>query len=179
MRQLWSPADYAGRMDKTHPCDIVVLDYHAPGRHRLLDGVVTIVYKNTRQGETGEIPGYAAKLVEDITCYVDRTSDRPVAKIHGGMHTLAPFAVEDGGRLGAHAHAFLRSLARRVVRGSKRSRSPAHDLGGDIFRSDGATHVSLWVQRWQRLISSWLQLSLSRQLLRLLCPHQATWAFFS
>ena len=54
-----------GRADMTRPGDIVVLDFHAPGRHLLLDGVVTTVYKNKKQRETGEIPGYAAKLVED------------------------------------------------------------------------------------------------------------------
>ncbi len=67
--------DYAGGADKTRPGDIVVLDYRAPGRHLLLDGVVTTVYKNTRQRETGEIPGYAAKLVEDRKFYADKTSD--------------------------------------------------------------------------------------------------------
>ncbi len=41
-----------GGGDKTRPGDIVVLDYHAPGRHLILDGVVTTVYMNTRQRET-------------------------------------------------------------------------------------------------------------------------------
>jgi len=53
-----------GGVNMTRPGDIVVLDT-APGRHLLLDGVVTTVYRNTRQRETGVIPGYAAKLVED------------------------------------------------------------------------------------------------------------------
>jgi len=88
---------------RTVPGDIVVLDYHAPGKHLMLDGVVTTVYMNTRQKETGEIPGYAAKLVEDMKFYANKTSERLVARIHGGLHTLVPFAVEDGGRLGAHA----------------------------------------------------------------------------
>ncbi len=52
-----------GREDKTRLCDIVVLDCHALGHHLLLDGVVTIAYKNIRQREKGETPGYAAKLV--------------------------------------------------------------------------------------------------------------------
>ncbi len=145
---------------------------HAPGRHLLLDGVVTTVYRNTKQRETGDIPGYAAKLVEDMKFYADMTSERPVARIHGGLHTLVPFAVEDGGRLGAHARAFLRTLAERAVR-QGRSRPPMCDPSGAVVRSDGATHVSLWVQRWQRHISSWLHLSLSRQLLRLFFPQQA------
>jgi hypothetical protein len=49
------------------------------------------------------IPGYATKLVEDTKLYADKIYERHVAKIHGGIHTLAPFAVDDGGRLGAHA----------------------------------------------------------------------------
>jgi hypothetical protein len=32
-----------GGRDMTRLGDIVVLDYHAPGRHLLLDGVVTMV----------------------------------------------------------------------------------------------------------------------------------------
>ena len=105
-----------GRVDKTRPGDIVVLDFYAPGRRLLLDGVVTTVYMNTRLWETTEVPRYAAKLVEDRKFYADKTSERPVARIYGGRHTLIPFAVEDGGRLGAHAHAFLHTLAERVVR---------------------------------------------------------------
>ena len=143
-----------GRADMTRPGDIVVLDFHAPGRHLLSDGVVTTVYKNTRQRETGEIPGYAAKLAEDRKFYADKTSERPVAKIHGGLHTLVPFAVEDGGRLGAHAQAFLRALAERAVGQGRRSRPPLRDLTGSVVRGDGATQVSLWVQRWQRHIST-------------------------
>ena len=40
------------RVDKTRPGDIVVLDFYAPERHLLLDGVVTTVYMNTRLRET-------------------------------------------------------------------------------------------------------------------------------
>jgi hypothetical protein len=168
-----------GRADMTRPGDIVVLDFYAPGRHLLLDGVLTTVYRNTRQRETGEIPGYAAKLVEDRKFYADKTSERPVAKIHGGLHTLVPFAVEDGGRLGAHAQAFLRALAERAVEQGRRSRPPLRDPTGSVVRGDGATQVSLWVQRWQRHISTWLHISLSRQLLRLFCPQQAAEDIYS
>ena len=98
------------RGDNSRLGDIVVLEYHAPGRHLLLDGVVITAYKDTtRQRETREIPGYATKLVEDRKFYADKVSERLATKIHGGRHTLVPFAVEDGGRLGAHVHAFLRS----------------------------------------------------------------------
>jgi len=104
-----------GRGDKTRPSDIMVLDYHARVHHLLLDGVVTTACRNTRQRETGEIPGYASKLVEDMKFYADTISKRPVARIPGGKHTLVPFAIEDGCRLGAHAQALLRTLAERDV----------------------------------------------------------------
>ena len=101
-------------------------------------------------------------------------------RVRAYCHTLVPLAVEDGGRLGAHAQTFLRTLAERTVRQGRMSRTPYRDLNGDILRSDGATHVSLWVQRWQRHISTWMHLTLSRQLLGLFCPHEApTNAIFS
>ena len=100
--------------------------------------------------------------------YADKASERPVARIHGGLHTLIHFAVEDwGGGLGAHAQAFLHTLAERAVRQGRRSRARLRDPGGNVLRSDGATRLSLRVQSWQRHISSWLHLSLSRRLLRL------------
>ena len=69
------------------------------------------VYRNIRQRETREIPGYAANLMEVRKFYADKTSERPVAIIHGGMHTLVPFAIEDGGRLARGACAGSPSLA--------------------------------------------------------------------
>ena len=68
----------------TRPGDILVLEFYAPGHHLVLDGVVTSAYRNTRQRETGEIPGFASKLVEDMKFYADKTSEWPVAMIHGG-----------------------------------------------------------------------------------------------
>jgi hypothetical protein len=158
----------------------VVLDFYALWHHLLLDGVVILVYMNTILRETMEVPGYAAKMVEDMKFYADKASERPVARIHGGLHTLIPFAVEDGGRLGAHAQAFLHSLAKRAVRQGRRSRAQLRDPGGNVSRGDGATHVSLWIQRWLRHISSfWLHLSLSKQLLRLFRPQQAAASFYT
>ena len=89
------------------------------------------------------IPGYAAKLVEDTKFYADKTSERPVARIHGGRHTLAPFAAEDGGRLGAHVQSFLRALAERAVHQGRRSRPTSSDPNGGILRGDGASHAVL------------------------------------
>ena len=44
-----------GREDKTRPRDIMVIDYHAPGHHLVLDDVATTAYRNPRQTKTGEI----------------------------------------------------------------------------------------------------------------------------
>ena len=35
----------------------------------------------------------------------------PVSTVHGGDHVFIPFAMEDGGRIGAHGLAFLKALA--------------------------------------------------------------------
>jgi hypothetical protein len=168
-----------GDEDRSRHRDIVVLDYIAPGKQLQLDGVVTTVSRNTRMSETTTIPGFATKLVEDKKLYTDKTSERPVTAIHRGRHTLILFAMEDGGRLGAHAQSFLCFLARRAVHQGRRSRAPSRDLSGAILRGDGATQVSLWVHRWQRHIAAWMYLSLSRQLLRIFCPHQVAESIFS
>ncbi len=75
--------------DRTRPEDIAVMDYHAPSKHLLLNGLVTIVYMNTKQ-ETKDIPGYADKLEENMKLYAYKTLERPVATIHGGKtHSCA------------------------------------------------------------------------------------------
>jgi hypothetical protein len=127
--------------------------------------------------ETMTTHEYASKLVKGMKLYADKISERHVAKIHGERHTLVPFAVEDGGRLGAYAHSFLLSLSERAVRQGRKSRTPSRDSSGAILRSDGATQVSLWVQWRQRHISKWPHLTMSRQLL--FCPHHAVDAIFS
>jgi len=81
--------------------------------------------------------------VEDRKLYVDKSSVRFVARIHGVQHTLVPFAAKDGGRLGAHALFFLHSLAERALGQGRRSKPASRDLNGDVCRIDGATHVSL------------------------------------
>ena len=37
------------------------------------------------------------------------------ASMYGGDHVFVPFAMEDGGTLGAHAHALLKTLAEHAV----------------------------------------------------------------
>ena len=98
--------------------------------------------------------------------YVDKSSTEPVATIHGGPHVLVPSALEDGGRLGAHAHALLRSFAALAI---EKGRRPP--LAYKESSSIAPTLASLWVQRWQQRLSIWMHLALSKQVLRILCPY--------
>ncbi len=125
---------------------------------------MTTVYKNTVLEKVATIPGYAAKQTEDRTFLADKTSSQPIFAVNGGPHILVPFAIEDGGRLGAHTQALLRSLTM--------GRTPLFAKGVELM-----THnmlVSLWVRRWQQRLSSWLHLAISRHAMRLLCPDVAT-----
>jgi len=49
-------------------------------------------------------------MQEDRKFQADRASLKPIAGIHGGPHFLVPFAMEDGGCLGAHALALFRAM---------------------------------------------------------------------
>jgi hypothetical protein len=89
----------------------VVVDIFAEGKHLVTYVVVTTVYRNTVLKKVAYIPGYAAKHVEDREFLADMNSTDPIAVIHGGPHVLVPFAVEAGGRLGAHAQSLLRAMA--------------------------------------------------------------------
>ncbi len=51
--------------DDSRPGGLVVLDFTAPGRHLILDGVVTAVYKNSVLSRVAMVPGFAAKKMED------------------------------------------------------------------------------------------------------------------
>jgi len=97
--------------DRSRPGDVVALDFFADGRHMVIDAVLTTVYMNTVLEKVATIPWYAAKQAEDRKFLADRTSTQPISVIRGDPHILFPFALEDGGRLGAHAHALMRALA--------------------------------------------------------------------
>ena len=90
---------------------MVALDFFADGCHLVIDDVMTTIYMNTVLEKVATIPSYATKKAEDKKFQVDRTSNQPISLLHGGPHILVPFAIEDGGRLGAHAHALLKALA--------------------------------------------------------------------
>ena len=76
----------------------------------VVDAAVTTVYRNTGIHRVTSIPGYAAKQAEDRNLLADRTSALTIASIHGGPLFLIPFAIKDGGRLGARALALLKAL---------------------------------------------------------------------
>ena len=79
---------------------------------------------------------------------------------------FVPFAMEDGGRLGAHAQALLKLLAEyAVAKGRLPPRSPHSAL------PIPPVAVSLWVRKWQQRLSAWMHLTLSRQVLRYLAPY--------
>ena len=94
--------------DASRPSDVVALDFSAGGRHIGVDAVVTTVYRNTVIRRVAFIPGYDAKQTIDRKILADGTSAEPIASIIVGPHVLIPFAIKDGGRLGAHALALLR-----------------------------------------------------------------------
>ena len=154
--------------DRSRPGDVVALDFFAEGRHLVIDAVMTTVYRNTVLEKVATIPGFAAKQAEDKKLFADKTSTQPISAVHGGPHILVPFAIEDGGRLGAHAQALLRSLATVAL---AKGRTPPFTRG-----IDNLTHnmqVSLWVRRWQQRLSAWVHLAISRHTMRLLCPAVA------
>jgi hypothetical protein len=97
--------------DASRPGDVEVLEFFSEGRHRVIDAVVTTVYRNVILKHASSIPDYPAKQVQDRKFNVDRASSQPIATIHGGPHVLVPFAIEDRGHVGAHALALLRALA--------------------------------------------------------------------
>jgi hypothetical protein len=89
--------------DMSRSRDIVTLDFFVDGRHLVIDAVMTTMYRNTIMGKVATILGYAAKQAEDMKFLADKRSLQPISAINGGPHILVPFAIEDGGRLGAHA----------------------------------------------------------------------------
>ncbi len=127
--------------------------------------MVTTIYRNNILKNASTILGYAAKQAEDRKFQADRASLQPIAAIHGGPHVFVPFAMEDGGRLGAHALALLRAMT--IVALDKGRRPPL------AYRSAGVsapTLVSLWVQRLQQRLSTCLHLAISKHVTRLMCP---------
>ncbi len=127
-----------------------------------MDEVVTIVYRNNIISKVTE---FATKQVEDKMIKADADSPRPVAAAHGWGHMLVPFAMEDGGRIGAHGQVVLRTLAKYAVAKWKFPPRPLHSATPTT-----PVAVAMWIRRWQHRLSFWLHFTLSRQVLRYLAP---------
>ena len=62
---------------------VVVLNFYGPGRHLVIDAVISTVYRNTILSVTSLIPGHVAKLAEDKKFKADEMSSQPVSCKHG------------------------------------------------------------------------------------------------
>ena len=153
--------------DRSRPGDVVALDFFADVRHLVIDAVVTTVYKNTVLQQVATIPRYAAKQAEDMKFLADITSLHHIATSNGGLHVLVPCAMEDGGRLGAHAQALLRALAASAL-----SKGRIPPMARRMVDAPHSMQVSTWVRLWQQRLL-WLHMALSRHVMRLLSPPTA------
>ena len=86
------------------------------------DAVATTVYRNTGIQKVTSITRCDAKQVEDRKLLANWASVEPIASINGALHILVLFAIEDGGRLGAHALALLKASATIVLDKGRRPR---------------------------------------------------------
>ena len=129
--------------DRSRPGDLVVLDFAEGGRHLVIDGVVTIVYRNSVMSKVVMIPGFAAKHVEDKKFKADKDSLYPMSVVHGGCQRLIPFAMEDGGRIGAHGQAALRMLAEYAIAKGKLPLMSAR--AAPLLPPEA---VARWTRRW-------------------------------
>ena len=118
------------------------MDFAKGGRHLIIDGVVTIFYRNTVLQKVAAIPRFAAKQAEDKKFKANADSSHPVAARHGGRHKFIPFAMEDGGRFGAHGQAALRMLAEYAV--AKGKIPPMSSRAAPLRHLEA---VALWVRR--------------------------------
>ena len=107
--------------------------------------------------------------MEDNKFKANVDSANPVSTIHGGRHRLIPFAMEDGGWIGAHGQATLRMLAEYAV---AKGKAPPMSARATPLQPPEA--VAMWMRRWQQKLSVWLHLTLSRQVLRYLATSVAT-----
>jgi hypothetical protein len=152
----------------------VVLDFVEGSRHLIIDGVVTTVYRNTILNKVAVIPEFTARQVEDKKFKDDADSANPVSTVHGGRHMLIPFAMEDGGRIGAHGQTALRMLAEYVV-----AKGKLHTMATRAAPLLPPEVVAMWTRSWQQKMFVWLHLTLSRQVLRYLAPFVAAGVSYS
>jgi hypothetical protein len=122
------------------------MDFAEGGRHLIINGVVTTVYRNTILSKASTVSRFAAKYVDDKTFTTNVDSPMPVSTSHGGRHmSVAPFAMEDGGGIGAHGHTTLRMLAEYAVAKGRLPPRPARAPPRLLLEA-----VAMWVCMWQQ-----------------------------
>ena len=119
------------------------------------------MYRYSILSRVATVPGFAAKQVEDTKFKADMTSAHPISTANGGRHTFVPFAIEDGGRIGAHGQVVMRMLGEHAVAKGKIPPGPKN-----ATPPSSPVAVSLWVRKWQQRLSTWLHLTLSRRDMR-------------
>ena len=102
------------------------------------------MYRNIIISKVSAIPRFAVKQVEDKKFKADADSASPVSTVHGGRHRLIPFAMEDGGRIGAHGLVALRMLAEYAV--TKGKTPPTSACARVLLPPE---EVAMWMRRWQ------------------------------
>ena len=128
------------RPDRTRPSDLTLFDYDGPGQRLYIDVTVRCPFNATGFAHALR-PGYRAARGERDKFHADARSAHPVA-----THCrLVPFAMETGGRLGAHASAMLMEWARRAA--------------GLLPSATARTAPSL-AQKWSQSVVTTLKLSL-------------------
>jgi hypothetical protein len=102
------------RPDNTRPADISIVNYGGTFRDIILDVTVPGVVALARNsGIFMTNPGSAARRAESAKFCQDANSSRPLRSVH----RFVPFAVEEFGRIGDHAEAFLFEMAKAATVG--------------------------------------------------------------
>jgi hypothetical protein len=107
------------RPDNTRPADILIANYGGSFRDVILDVTVPGVVAPARRVHSRHVeghlttPGAAARSAEMCKFRQDANSSRPLRSVH----RFVPFAVEEFGRIGDHAEAFLFEMAKAATAG--------------------------------------------------------------
>ena len=104
------------RPDGTRPADVAIINYGGSFRDVCLDVTVPGVLSHVRTSNQSRrfytsSPGAAARQAEIHKFRQDENSSRPLRSVH----RFIPFAVEEFGRLGDHAEAFLYEMAKAAT----------------------------------------------------------------
>ena len=105
------------RPDGTRPADILIANYGGTFRDVIVDVTAPGVIGPARHAHARHVenfiatPGAAARRAECTKFRQDENSSRPLRSVH----RFVPFAVEEFGRLGDHAEAFLFEMAKAAT----------------------------------------------------------------